>query len=242
MNQDIIPNPDDFTSRFEYSKSTSRYHFDNFTDDDINPPYKRIGRFIGDWRADIVEMASATRHNTYHGRMRSKVPYLDTLETNDLLNMGLDRDHVLHDKSTKQFTPTLRKMIDYFCFDKSKRVLPTFHVQKPGQVFINHIDSCTSIRGNSNSEEANYYFRHPELLARFIIALEDWQPGHMWSYGNTYWKQWKAGDIVFHSWIDTPHATANASHTPRYSIQVTGFVTEETNKIINGGDFLLVNL
>lgn len=238
MNLKPCPNPEDFTSRYEYSKSTSRYHFDNFADDDLNPPFKRIGRFIGDWKDEIAEMAASVRHNTYHNRMTARTSYLDDLETKDLVKMGLGVDHVLHDKSTRSLTPTFQRMVDFFGFDKNKPIHPTFHVQKPGQVFIKHIDSCAATRGNKASDSANYYFQHPELIARFLIALEDWQPGHMWAYGNTYWKQWRAGDIVFHSWVDIPHATANASHDPRYTIQVTGYVTEETNRIIHCPDFL----
>jgi len=242
MNEDKYPNPEDFTSRYEYSKSTSRYHFDDFADDDLNPPYKSIGRFIGDWQGEISEMASDAYQNTYHNRMKSRVPYLDQLETNDLVAMGLGIDHVLHNKSRKKLTPTFQRMLDFFCFDQTKPIKSAFHVQEPGQVFIKHIDSCSASRGNSDSDDANYYFEHPELIARFLIALEDWQLGHMFAYGNTYWKQWKAGDIVHHSWIDIPHSTANGSHVPRYTLQVTGYTTEQTNKIINANEPLNIQL
>jgi hypothetical protein len=242
MHEKPVPNPEEFTSRYEYSKSTSRYHFDETVDDDSNPPFKRIGRFLGDWRDELKEMASAIRPNTYHSRMSGRVPYLDKLETNDLVNMGVGVNHVLHNKSIMKFTPTFQQMIDFLGFDQSERITSSFHIQMPGQVFIKHIDSCTSIRGNKASDDANYYFKHPEKLARFLVALEDWTMGHMWAYGNTYWKQWQAGDIVYHSWIDTPHCTANASHVPRYTLQVTGHTTERTHEIINSKEFLYFNV
>lgn len=238
MNEKPIPNPDEYVSRYEFSKATSRYHFDDSADDDSNPPFKQVGRFIGDWQRELEFMAAFVRPNTYRTRMKGKTPYLDKLETHDLEHIGVGIDHVLHNKSTQNLTPTFLKMIDHLGFDKSKEILPSFHIQMPGQVFIKHIDSCTSIRGNEYSEDANYYYKHPELLARFLIALEDWQMGHMFAYGNTYWKQWKAGDIVSHSWIDIPHATANASHAPRYTIQVTGHATERTHEILNSQEFL----
>lgn len=237
-----MANPEDFTSRYEYSKSTSNYHFDETIDDDVNPPFIKIGRFNGEWKDDIKIMESSIRPNTYHTRMKGKTPYLDKLETYDLNKMGVGINHVLHNKSTRQLTPTLQRMIDYLGFDKNYRVTSSFHAQLPGQVFIKHIDSCTSIRGNSASEDANYYFKHPEKLARFLIALEDWQMGHMFAFGNTYWKQWKAGDIVHHSWIDIPHCTANASHVPRYTLQVTGHTTDTTLNIIKSGVFNIIDL
>ena len=75
-----------------------------------------------------------------------------------------------------------------------------------------------------------------------MIALEDWQMGHMFAFGNTYWKQWKAGDIVYHSWIDVPHCTANGAHVPRYTIQVTGHTTDRTFELIHSDDHPIIKV
>ena len=242
MSERQAANPEDFTSRYEYSKSTSNYHFDDTADDDSNPPFLKIGRYIGDWQEELKEMAATVRPNTYHTRMKGKTPYLDKLETHDLVKMGVGVNHVLHNKSAQKLTPKLQRMIDILGFDPEQGVTSSFHVQMPGQVFIKHIDSCTSIRGNNAGDDANYYFKHPEKLARFLVALEDWQMGHMFEFGNTFWKQWKAGDLVHHSWIDVPHCTANASHVPRYTLQVTGHVTERTRAIIEAEEFLNIHI
>ena len=58
--------------------------------------------------------------------------------------------------------------------------------------------------------------------------LEDWAPGHIIQFGNTYVPPWKAGDIISWHWQDFPHGTANMGWDTRYILQFTGRTTDKT--------------
>ncbi len=222
---------EDFDSRWEYSKSTSNYHFDPTVDEDANPPFKRLGRFVGDWAGEMERAFRAVPHqNGFLNRLRHAEPYTARLDRNDLAAMGVPEDWVLFDKYLVPATARkLRKMAELLGMEGSHI---TLHCQRPGQVFFYHIDDLTSIRQNRGESDL---LKDPSSVARFGIALQDWVPGHVYSFGNTYWKQWRAGDIVWHDWINVPHGTANLAHTPRITMQVTGFVTERTREILAEG-------
>jgi hypothetical protein len=92
-------------------------------------------------------------------------------------------------------------------------------------MFPYHVDEIPNIKDNQIDHE---FDKHPEQVARLEIMVYDWQPGHVWAYGNTYWKQWKAGDIAWHNWRDIPHGTANFGRSDRVTLQVTGLTTDLT--------------
>ncbi len=221
--------PNDFKSRFEYSKATSKWHFDKTINENNNPPIKRIGRFIGDWQKDTDYFSTLAGPNTFENRLGKGIdPYTKSLDQEDLKNAGYGIDHVLFDKvGEKNFTFLMMKMRDYFGLEK---VNASIHLQRPGQSFPYHIDNLTKLRDNQSE---NLIDINPDLAIRFVVQLTDWDWGHFWQWGNYMWSQWQAGDIVTHSWRDIPHATANAGHTTRATLQVTGLKTARTEEILN---------
>jgi hypothetical protein len=96
------------------------------------------------------------------------------------------------------------------------------HVQTPGQVWNLHLDKLEK-----------WMPADPTQVVRYFVQLTDWQPGHFWSYGNYMWSGWQAGDVSTFDWLNVPHSTANAGHTPRATLQVTGIKTSATNKFLN---------
>jgi uncharacterized RmlC-like cupin family protein len=54
-------------------------------------------------------------------------------------------------------------------------------------------------------------------------------------YGNYIYSHWKAGEAHIFDWANVPHATANASNTPRSTIQITGLKSDKTRDIIENG-------
>lgn len=225
--------PEDFTSRWEYSKATSNYHFDPTVKEDDNPPFTYLGSFSGDWQEELARCARLAPKTKVHFGNRlvfnvNEVPYTDVLDKNDLRAMNVAEDWTLYTgiKVPKFGFDKLRYMIDFFCLESTE---VSIHAQGPGNVFFYHVDNLTGMRKNKNETEI---LEHPENVIRFSIALGDWVPGHVYAFGNTYWKQWKAGDIITHEWINIPHGTANLSPTTRYTLQVTGFKTEKTREIL----------
>lgn len=225
--------PEDFTSRWEYSKATSNYHFDPTVNEDEKPPFTFLGRFHGDWQDELARCVRiAYKSKIYFGNRLlfnvNEVPYTNTLDRNDLLNMNVPEDWTLYTRIRvpKIGFDKLRYMIDFFCLES---IEVSIHAQEPGNVFFYHIDNLTGMRKNKNETKI---LENPENVIRFSIALNDWVPGHVYAFGNTYWKQWKAGDIITHEWINIPHGTANLCSTKRYTLQVTGFKTEKTREIL----------
>ena len=60
-------------------------------------------------------------------------------------------------------------------------------------------------------------------IARIIVFLEDWQPGHMLDIQGMIYNRWAAGDHV--GWLDdTQHAAYNMGTSDRYTLQITGMI------------------
>jgi len=60
-------------------------------------------------------------------------------------------------------------------------------------------------------------------IRRAIVFLEDWQSGHYAEYMDEPFTKWSAGTVI--EWTyDTPHMAANIGITPRYTLQITGWV------------------
>lgn len=222
-------------TRWDFSKSRSNYHFDPTINEDANPPFRVIGRIDGDLVYHLQEAlkANPVRANGFKNRLSAQKdsgdkPFTHDMDQAELRHLNLQEDHVFFD-NVKPATNILDMIRMAFCFDATKYG-GGFHIQKPGMMFPYHVDEIPGVKDNQIDHE---FDKHPEKIARLEIMVYDWQPGHVWSYGNTYWKQWKAGDIAWHNWRDIPHGTANIGRSDRATLQVTGMTTERTRRMIN---------
>ena len=117
-----------------------------------------------------------------------------------------------------KLTPNLKKISDLFGLDDC---MERIHIQMPGEAWTMHIDKLQK-----------WAPEEPWRVMRIMIALNDWEPGHFWSYGNYQHQQWRAGDVTTFDWQNIPHCTANAGHNPRVTFQLTGIITEKTNDFL----------
>lgn len=208
-------------SSWEQTKKTSKYHFDNFKNDNQQDKVEVLGRIIYDFTQDVDTIINNAKPITWrtrveHDKVRTEDEFLS--EEYDLEKTGYGKDYIISNL-TYSTTPILDHISDLFALDKcTKRV----HVQMPGQVWNLHIDKLQK-----------YDPEYPERIIRIMIQLTDWQPGHFWSYGNYMHKQWKMGEVTTFDWQNLPHSTANAGHTPRVTFQLTGVITERTSEFIN---------
>lgn len=223
-------------TRWEFSKSKSNYHFDNFVNEDSSPPYKILGHVKGDLVSEFQSLIKTEQPiaNSFANRLQhfnnvETRPYTLDYDLNDLDRLGLPHDYSFFDilaiRNSKFFQDIARS---FGMTDINARI----HIQKPGQMFPYHIDEIPGLKKN---DPDHWLDDKPELAARFEIQIFDWVPGHMWAYGNTYWKQWRSGEIAYHEWRHIPHGTSNISQHIRASFQVTGFVTDKTLDIIKNG-------
>lgn len=212
-------------SYFDECRKSSNYHFDNSIVDQAGDWYTIIGRFNNVWANDLENVKHSLRpmnweslHTTL-GRNEIN-PQLQRQEL-DIARGGGDTKMTLVDVNDKlDAYQGFQKIINFFAL---KQVKPRLHAQHTGQVFNYHIDT--------------FYTAWPDVpkdkLIRIGIMLEDWQPGQFYIYGNRVYDRWKAGEVHWFRWQDIPHATANASSYPRYTLQITGIRTELTDKLLS---------
>ncbi len=222
------------TGRWEYFKKRSSYHFDpEHSDDSV---FRIIGRFRGiDWSAELENLIERFHGGTplnFYNKLPDKTkPHTYEMDALDMQRAGYPENPVFLRRITPpllnpQTAPILFKMVRWFGFAEAP--LAKIHIQSPGQVFPFHMDDLTGIRGNSaaDSEDHNQW-------ARIEVQLKPWEWGHVWAVGNTYWKQWQAGEIMFHPWHGIPHGTANCGMSPRITLQISGKVSEQTLARLN---------
>lgn len=223
-------------TRWEYSKSKSNYHFDPFVNEDEASPFKLLGCVRADLAKELQKLLELEmpKENNFSNRLhvqlgRADAPYTIDMDLEELKARGLPEDHSFFYNLPIAKSELYRQVGKSFGMSNWGA---SVHIQYPGQSFPYHIDE---IPGMKDNDPNHWLDSRPDAVARFEVQLLDWEPGHIWSYGNTYWKQWKSGDIAFHEWRHIPHGTANIARKMRATLQVTGYVTDITSAILKNG-------
>lgn len=217
---------DQYENGWEWSKSKSKYHFDwTIKDKPGEPWFVPLGRFNGDWSTELELIRQRSKQQTWADMdedraKKTKAPSYIKLEETDVARGGVAVDIPIIAR-TEDFSncPTIQKMADWFGISSAQK---NVHTQYTGQQFTLHID-----------KQWARCLENPDRVVRFIIMLEDWKPGQFYSYGTYNYSHWRAGDINYYSWQDTPHATANASLWPRSILRVTGLKSDITEKFLS---------
>lgn len=210
-------------SNWEESKAKSKYHFDNFKNDPEFDKVTKMGRIVSDWSNEVAEIVKNAKPATWETRGykgEGVLPPREDLEAEhyDLEKTGYGKDfQITHLNWT--IPEKLKKVSDLFGLDDC---MERIHVQMPGEVWNLHIDKLSK-----------WAPEEPWKVMRVMIALNDWEQGHFWSYGNYVHSQWRAGDVTTFDWQNLPHCTANAGHNPRVTFQLTGVITPKTLEFIN---------
>jgi hypothetical protein len=199
-------------SNWEVTRERSQYHFDTTVMDSRWDTVIPVRKFANTWAQELQIAIDASYPVTWRTRGRENDPLKRNSqeydqEEYDLDRIGMARDSILTNLNYN-LTPELQKIADSFDLDQ---VMTRVHVQWPGQVWNLHMDKLEK-----------WMPSNPAQVKRYFIQLTDWQPGHFWSFGNYTWQGWTAGECVTFDWINVPHSTANAGHTPRVTLQITG--------------------
>ena len=217
-----MKNQNEYSSSWQWCVDHSRYHFDNFKIDQPGEWFQLLGRFEGNWTAEVAQAQGkpitwATR-KFYSNDDDTVSPMLEQ-EENDLRTTGAPVDLELTDAIFDiSACPTLTRISEYFGIEDAKIRM---HYQQPGQMFNLHIDKLQERCPDD-----------PEQVIRMTIMLADWEPGQFYSYGNYTYSHWRAGDAHVFDWANVPHATANASRSMRPTLQVTGLKTTRTRELL----------
>ena len=213
-------------SSWAFAKKSSQYHFDTEVFDPRWDQLHGLGRFEGDWSQELAEVLATAEPATWRTRLNNRRHTLSPMiaqEEQDLINANCDPNitllRMLHEDRIPQKFLDMAKL---FGVGMGKvRV----HVQYPGEVFTQHIDKL-SAHSQMPGQASN------KTIKRFVVFLTDWAPGHFYQFGNDSVQGWRAGDIHTFDWPNVPHCTANAGHTPRVTLQITGHYSIVTRSFI----------
>lgn len=209
-------------SNWETLRQRSHYHFDSTQHDPRWDTVFRVGYIKPCWTEELELILQSAHPVTWRTRGRDNDPLTRAQheydqEDYDLEQQGYGRDFVVTDLEYS-LPPVLQRIADQFALEKT---MARVHVQRPGQVWNLHLDKLEK-----------WMPEDPAKVVRYFVQLTDWQPGHFWSYGNFTYQGWKAGDVTTFDWINVPHATANAGHTARATLQITGVKTLATQQYL----------
>ncbi len=210
-------------SNWEITRTRSQYHFDTQR---WNPKWdrvERVGHIEPSWQQELQQAIATSKPVTWRTRGRDNDPLKRASEEYDqeeydLEQQGYSRDHVVTNLNY-DLAPVFQRIADQFGLDKC---MARIHVQHPGQTWNLHLDKLEK-----------WMPEDPGQVVRYFVQLTDWQPGHFWNFGNYQWWGWRAGDIATFDWWNVPHATANAGHVPRATLQITGILTEKTTEFLH---------
>ena len=93
-----------------------------------------------------------------------------------------------------------------------------FHLLPPGHYLPLHTDAY-------GFYTKKYNITNIDKIHRYIMFLEDSQPGHLLSIGNNTYSSWSAGQVYGFAGA-TVHGATNLGMTHRYTLQITGIVNE----------------
>lgn len=210
-------------SNWELLRQRSQYHFDTAQHDPRWDTVIKVGHIAPNWQQELDTVLATARSVTWRtrGRVNDSLQRGDQeydQEDYDLEQQGYGRDYVITD--LEYAVPLrLQNIADQFGLDNA---MTRIHVQRPGQVWNLHLDKLEKWMPSD-----------PGQVVRYFVQLTDWQPGHFWSYGNFVYQAWAAGDVTTFDWINVPHATANAGHLPRATLQITGIKTARHTEFLN---------
>lgn len=216
-------------SNWEKTAPRNNYHYDSFRNDPAYDAMRYIGKFTGDWTTALERTIEKSNEITWRTRNPIDSPNgSEDIEAEelDLINTGASPDLVLTNLDYA-IEPIFQRMTDalHLLPGDDRDVQRRVHVQMPGQVWNLHVDKLEKW----NKAE-------PTSVYRFMIMLNDWEPGHFIQYGNFVHTQYRAGEIYSFDWFNSPHCTANAGRVPRSTLLVTGVATPEMHMLFSHYD------
>ena len=211
-------------SNWEYTKNRSKYHFDDTRIDESGQWFKVLGRYENTWAQELDYIKLHTRPMTWRNRKNTVVtprpaslsPHIEQEEYDIVQGGGNPKMELTDVFDDLDSVPNIKQLSSQFALDQEKTRV---HVQRTGQVFNQHIDKLDMVYPDSKLAD----------IVKLVVMLEDWRPGQFYIYGTCTYTHWRAGEVHWFDWFNTPHSTANASNFPRFSVNIMGLRTDKTN-------------
>jgi len=222
----------------------SPWHFDNFKEDKEGEYVKIVGRFVGDW-SDEIALMRGDLADCFHEKVYNKQGYNHAANIPSKDHTTEDADNPDGDPDARIFShfkfngyeeqlPKIQAMTDFFQFNLEKKFTKKLDDQMPNDQLMWHIDNLPGKPTKEFVHSVDFKYQEPDKL-RFLIMLEDYQPGQIAQFGNIVYTQWRAGTIFTWDWSTLPHVTWNGSWYKRMALQLTGSGSDETWCIVNKG-------
>ena len=220
----------------------SPWHFDNFRQDKEGEYVKIIGIFQGDWLDDI----KAARDKGVKAQGYNQQDYGHAANAKSEGHVDEDKDNPYGNPSAKMFAklnfdrhpgtcPTFEKIVSMLHFNTDKKLTQKFNDQFPNHQLMWHIDNLPGLPDAKRViDNPDFKYQEPDKL-RFLIMLEDWEPGQLVQFGTRIYTQWRAGTAFTWEWSTLPHATWNGSWRKRPALQLTGSASDKTWDIVQSG-------
>jgi hypothetical protein len=229
----------DFDSRLEFIKSLNLYHYDL---EKTQSEFTIIKQSCSDFAFDLQEIKenintiqtewnnqSVTHIENTVAKLGEKQLSILAGQTNDKLQAGYQIDAPQYRVKKCSDASVFTSMGNLIGLEKS---YARYHVQFPGEVTAFHTDIFNPVHEFLPALSLDEPVGKDIGIRRVLIALEDWDWGHVMMFGASVWTQWKAGDMVYWPY-GTPHCTSNMGYTPRISVSITGLATDKFYNFIS---------
>lgn len=240
-------------SRWEHNKKHANWHFDTQINPAEDPPiFNIVCKFKGDWSGALKILHEEGQESTignYRQRTHSKQDKdLHDAELMDVKRGSLEDDiscgyqiniHNLRPDGTWKIDnrpefDVFRRMADMLGIEIHQM---RANLQLLGQATPMHIDQQMRynrphwrkiwVEGGGDED--------PSKLRRVLVNLLPWDYGHTWLFGSHYYSHYDAGEAITFDWCNGPHGTSNFGYSPRATLQMTGFISDKTKKLIDEG-------
>jgi hypothetical protein len=224
-------------SRWEFTKNRSRWHFDTTrAPEPGTDSYTHVCRFRADFSNAIAQcmprakVSSWGTRNNFNKDIADQGLYSASAEEQDLIRAGADPSAAVFNRTAAEDIDLFQKISECLGMDDS---MIKFHNQTTGQMLHTHIDNFAARPERENSFKVTAMDENPQIMRRFAVMLSDWQLGQIFQLGNANFTGWRAGDCITWEWQDMPHSTANMGWWDRPMLQITGYVTDKTEWLMD---------
>lgn len=218
------------------------WHFDKFRVDAEGEYVKCIGHFEGDWAQDIINareigVQDQPYNKQNYGHAANAMSEGHLKEDGD--NPDGKPDAVMFRKINFDqhpgVCPMFEKIVDVLQMNTEKKLTQKFNDQFPNDQLMWHIDNLPGQpRKERVIDNPDFKYQEPDKI-RFLIMMEDWEPGQIIQFGNKIYTQWRAGMAIAWEWSTLPHLTWNGSWRKRPALQITGSATDATWELVKNG-------
>ena len=217
-------------NRWEVTVEQSNYDFNPFRESDHGNSFRTVGNIYQDWKEEI-KVANANQYDFYWPSPVAPEGDSFNYDYEELLckDWGIPLDYVVYRQwITTEETPILHSIAEQIGLANAQTNVQTQHT---GMMLHLHIDSLTGLRKERKDQTSSR--ATDDEWGRVFVMLDDWCPGHIIQFGNTYVPPWRAGDIIWFDWANIPHSTANTGPWPRNILKITGKQTDKYRALIN---------